>query len=372
MGKSQNNRLPEMLLATLFLAMWWPVTAEEGTGGSNTREGAATDIIVLGDSWGEGAGIKELAVACPQKTMVNRAVGGSTASAWAGSSLEGAGDTNGCKAAGAIGGKSDCSAASAFDASFGKGYTHAWLSVGGNDFLGQGCAAGTVEDIGKAVEDAIKKVVAAGPTGMKILMTGYGTPSVDVGEGCKAGAVAPLQAVIKAAAEASEHVTFVDVMDAFGGSASKHSDEKWYADNIHLNAAGYVRFFQIREVATFFGCADSEPTLTASFDCLCTGGKVFAADTKLPDHDLKTCATVLTGLYNDNAFCGGAKCTSCSALQSALGDLGEQANACCTAAPAPTTPAKPGADASSGTFSLSHSLWIWRASVLVSVMWSLR
>ena len=43
---------------------------------SNSRNGAFTDFIFIGDSWAEGAGAYEV---CAGKSTVNRGVGGSTA-----------------------------------------------------------------------------------------------------------------------------------------------------------------------------------------------------------------------------------------------------------------------------------------------------
>ena len=74
--------------------------ARADTGGSNSRNGAATDVIFLGDSWAEGGGDAEFVQACPSLTMANRAVGGSTASSWSGGEL----DSEGCTVPGAISG----------------------------------------------------------------------------------------------------------------------------------------------------------------------------------------------------------------------------------------------------------------------------
>ena len=79
-------------------------------------------VLVLGDSWAEFS-TQQLEVHCAGATVVNRGVQSSTALEWASSSVA-------CPS----GGARSCSASAAFAAAAPLEFTHAWLSVGGNDF----------------------------------------------------------------------------------------------------------------------------------------------------------------------------------------------------------------------------------------------
>jgi len=237
---------PTRALVVLLLV---PLAARVWGEGADSRNGAATDFILLGDSWAEGAN-QYLADNCPGKTVVNRGVGGSTAVEW-GTGVE---TTDKCKAKPA-----SCSAASAFSATFGKGYSKAWLSVGGNDYLWSNCNSASKDAIVENVKATITSVLAAATTpGFTILVTGYGAASsgMDIIPDCKATSMALLKQAIQEAVAASPagKVTFVDVLSTFGGSATTYSAAKWYADPIHLNKAGYDKMFQLPAVQSFFGC----------------------------------------------------------------------------------------------------------------------
>lgn len=238
-----------------------------GGDAATSNNGAQTDIIILGDSWAEGEtslttpeSSKQtnkhpeslLAKVCAGKTVVNRGVGGSTAREW------GTGEVDTVACAGESG--TVCTAASAFNPLHGTGYTHAWMSVGGNDFLGSDCSM-TAETLANHVSTAVAAAVAEAPEGMKILMTGYGIFSEALQGSCEISATVALNAAIKAACETSPHrgrITFVDVMAEFGGSATTYSSKEWYADAIHLNNAGYTKMFSLASIQSFFGCSDSD------------------------------------------------------------------------------------------------------------------
>ena len=216
--------------------------------------------------------------------MVNRGVGGSTAVEW-GTGVE---DTEACKAR-----PVSCSAASAFAATFGKGYSKAWLSVGGNDYLGKGCNPATKDTIVANVKATIASVLAAATTpGFTILLTGYGAISSSVGEDCKATDTALLNQAVQEAVAASPagKVTFINVLSTFGGSATSYSSAEWYADSIHLNKAGYDKMFQLPAVQSFFGCK-ANPVFVATCGETTDGGAVFAACTGSRVYDSTKAAT---------------------------------------------------------------------------------
>ena len=228
---------------------------------STSNNGAQTDIIILGDSWAEGETSLTtpqrpeslLAKVCAGKTVVNRGVGGSTAREW------GTGEVDTAACAGESG--TVCTAASAFNPLHGTGYTHAWMSVGGNDFLGSDCSM-TAETLANHVSTAVAAAVAKAPGGMKILMTGYGSFSKALeGSSCEISSTVALNTAVKDACETSPHrgqITFVDVMAEFGGSATTYSSKEWYADTIHLNNAGYTKMFSLASIQSFFECSDSD------------------------------------------------------------------------------------------------------------------
>lgn len=307
--------------------------------GADSRHGAATDIIIIGDSWAEGAR-QILATNCAGKTVVNRGVGGSTAKEWSTETEE----TEGCVKPG-----QHCTAASAFEAQYGKDYTHAWLSVGGNDWLGSSCGKDnpTQEaDLLANVKNTITKVLAKAPTGLRILMTGYGTLSAQISDACDATAVVKLQAAIKTAAEAfPDSVVFIDVMELFGGSVSSgmYSDAQWYGDNIHINAKGYAKMFKLPAVQSFFGCGGaSQPTNSPTssppsealedFSCFCTSASkpVFDSDFE-PEGMGASCGAL--GKHLAQESCGESGCATCSTFRNKLSDdHKESALHCCSAA----------------------------------------
>jgi len=300
--------------------------AESAVGSFDSRNGQATDIIFLGDSWAEGANAL-LVAKCAGKTLVNRGVGGSTAAEWATGSVQ----ADGCKGA-------KCTPKDAFSAEYGKGYTHAWLSVGGNDFMGTGCDKATKAGLTATIKAAIDKVLAAAPAGFQVLLTGYGVPKKSVA-GCSVSDAGVLQEAIQAAAAQSPagRVVFVDVGQAFGATAGTHSDAQWYADDIHLNTAGYNRMFELPAIQTFFQCgkaSSAKPVhISKDFSCLCTNAAkpVFAGATQF--QNLGTCGDLLAGLAAPGGdACAAGGCATCGAFKTgAEAETVESAKACCTA-----------------------------------------
>ena len=88
-------------------------------------------------------------------------------------------------------------------------YTHAWVSIGGNDFIRNDCRP--PEDFRNVLDTAFEDVAAAAGPGVKILTTGYGATPTD--EVCPPADVASGNAII---AEASEAMgwTHVDVLES--------------------------------------------------------------------------------------------------------------------------------------------------------------
>jgi hypothetical protein len=190
-------------------------------------------VVFLGDSWAEFAGDLTLVDHCPTVTQfANRGVSGSTAREWQ--------EGEGC-------GGTACSPAAAFD---GGDFTHAWVSIGGNDFLQNDCRP--PEDLRNVIDTAFEDIAAAAGPGVKILTTGYGAVPTDE-EGCTPADSASANSII---AEASEAMgwTHVDVLKAFGGSATEVSSSEFYADALHLNEDGYAHLWTLPKIQAFFEC----------------------------------------------------------------------------------------------------------------------
>ena len=208
-----------------------------GVGVTIITTAAASNILIVGDSWAELAE-DFLQEDCEGSSVTNRGSSGSTAAEWGGEDDE-------C-----------CSAADAFEE---DSFSHAWISVGGNDMLRPGCDAdGAQAAVPGALESAMRAFADAGP-GVPKLVLGYSAVAADE-EGCGPADVARLNAQIEAAAAAYDDVTFVDVLETLGGSATEYSSERFYDDAIHPNRDGYEVLFKLPEVQAFFGCGGAEST----------------------------------------------------------------------------------------------------------------
>jgi len=243
----------------------------------------APKILVLGDSNAQMS-CGDLGRFCGGSQVVNMAVGGATAKQWAegqctfGDKKQGQAVSTVCPE-----NASCCNATKAFSAKFGSGYTHAWITIGGNDFLdSQPCGSLKGAALQTLLEAAIVRIRAAGPKGLKLVMTGYVLPSVHTtpwsigafGCGSSPSVLKPLNAAI-AAAVASQaakgvDVTFVDVSYATGGTPSTLSPASTHADAIHLNSKGYCKVFSDAKVQAAFGCS----TATTCSPKQCDGAAV--------------------------------------------------------------------------------------------------
>ena len=144
-----------------------PVTCKLGCGNSTKAPTTTTttkaptkspvaNIILLGDSWAEKSGTS-LANFCKGAKVTNKGVSSSTAQEWA----------TGSKCP--VDGQGSCNSSVVM----GSGsFTHAVLSVGGNDFLDSSCSIQPSE-LQRRLEAAIGAVKAAGPAGMKVVLAGY-------------------------------------------------------------------------------------------------------------------------------------------------------------------------------------------------------
>lgn len=193
--------------------------------GAANDETTSTDgaILVLGDSWASLSGDYMSNVCGPQTTRLvqNDAKSGSTADDWA------SGET---------------AVKSMTNANY--DYDYVWLSLGGNDFLDAKCDISVAEQVGEDIITTISHIVdnSANPN-IKILYFGYSYPSSDIcGDGTTADLFDQQSALIRKAiknSDYSKYVTVLDISKTFVTmSSSPLSDEKWYADEIHMNELG--------------------------------------------------------------------------------------------------------------------------------------
>lgn len=217
----------------------------------STSVAHATRILVLGDSYAQRSG-NYLALDCDGTTVVNRGVGDSTAAEWAGGYCDNDAGWYSFKDG------QGCSATDAFSSKYGSGYTRVWFSIGGNDYIYSGCMMPELYLI-RLIKSAIVKIRDAAPQGAKILMTGYCIPPGPLkmlgGLLCSdPHQIKNLNGAIKAACHQIPECTFVDATSACGGSDTRFSEPKLFADGIHVNQFGYSRIFAMPGVQSFFGC----------------------------------------------------------------------------------------------------------------------
>lgn len=207
---------------------------------------ASSKVMQIGDSWTEYAQ-NSLVQYCSGATAINKGISSSTAQQWATAAA--------CPAEEPT---RSCSAPTAF--SEGSGYTHVVLSVGGNDFLDTPGCSMTQATVTSRVKAAVDAVRAAGPTGLKIILIAYCTPTKAVGD-CSLTHFPTLNNGIKNAADGAADVTFIDAHASCGGTTTTWSPGTHHVDNIHLNAKGYCEVWTIPGMQTALGCG------AATYDC---------------------------------------------------------------------------------------------------------
>ena len=229
------------------------------------------ETLVVGDSWGAFSE-NFLASVCSLsandytnvvRTVTNDAMSGSTAMEWS------EGET----------------AKNSFEN--GKDYDFVWLSVGGNDFLGTQCLTEFPDGISSFIGgllgestianyvlDVIADIVeSTSNPDLMILFTGYGYPTEEVcPDGDTIDQFNSLNTKIRNTINSSaykDRVMTIDITDLFVTSVSSpFSDTTWYADEIHINEAGYVKLFSLPEIQSFFQCttaASESPTSIPTF-----------------------------------------------------------------------------------------------------------
>lgn len=225
---------------------------------------APPNILLLGDSWAEMAG-DHMSQFCKGASYTNFGIGGTMAEQW-----------------GALGGGRRCiahddppccgdwdgmgSSCRATDGLSKGNFTHAWLSVGINDYQYSDCDVRSDElsSIGVHVTGAINNIREAAPAELKIVVTGYCQPSEPICE--RADSPADFAAFQRSLGQAvgafnDSSIIFVDSLGACGGSASESSSSAFMYDAYHMNCKGYCATWTMPAVQQALGCQPD------SYDC---------------------------------------------------------------------------------------------------------
>jgi lysophospholipase L1-like esterase len=207
---------------------------------------AEADILIIGDSHAQ-ASKNYLEQVCKGKKVNNLGVGGTTALQWSQ-------NARGGRCAGSSIGA--CSIAEAFSPKYGRGYTHLWISLGGNDFLMSRCTMSETE-LQHRINEVVKSARAAAGPNVTIVLLGYPRPteqfSKRVCPDLKPGDRKPN--VFKDACTTDFNCRFVETAFVDGArSYDEFSSGHLHADGAHLNAQGYCALFTMKEVQDVFQC----------------------------------------------------------------------------------------------------------------------
>ena len=104
-------------------------------------------------------------------------------------------------------------------------FSHAVMSVGGNDFLDTAGCSMTQQTVESRVTNAINALRSAAPNSLQIIVIGYCTPTEAYADCSTPEQMATLNRGIAAAAAAHSDVTYIDSTDRCGGSNTSFSPE---------------------------------------------------------------------------------------------------------------------------------------------------
>jgi len=211
---------------------------------------ASSKVLIVGDIIGEYAQ-QALASSCGGCTVVNKAVGGTTAVQWGTSATD---DTNFATAWTDGGGD----------------FTHVWISQLGNDFItNASCDASDACTMSQSarsglMSNIIAKVKAVSST-VKIVLTGYCQTSSRPTDApaCSPGAMNTLALAIQDAVAAAS-ATYVDISCVCGGSSSTYSNKIFFRDSgedpLHLNNNSYCKVWTLNSLQSAFSCTGTPAT----------------------------------------------------------------------------------------------------------------
>jgi len=199
---------------------------------------AATNILIVGDSIGQYLEDTFLEELCIGSNVCNAAIGGTTAEQWAnyGSDIV-----------------QECN--DEFDY-----WDVVYISVGGNDGLLSGCTI-TADELGSRLQVAVTNIMDVAPGALKYLLLGYCSSPIQSTDfsGCD---LAKMSEALDSLDTEDGLVEVIDSVEVCGGSATTNSEEKYFADPIHVNNNGYCMMFSQPAVQTALSCSE-----ISSMDC---------------------------------------------------------------------------------------------------------
>jgi lysophospholipase L1-like esterase len=223
------------LTAVLFVISFAQRARPDSNSGSSNNGELNGAILAIGDSWIDSEfELGTLSQNCASKTVINLGASGSTAQQW-------------------LNGDINLAEARDEDVTF----THAYVSLGGNDQMGAGCRTSALTSIASDLTAINNQVRSIYGQSIQIVMTGYGMGPDPATDGCDDDTLRQFQVMISQVAQETG-ATFVDVRNLFKRNPSDElGQSQYFVDAIHLNRAGYNRMWQLPALQSAFNCGGS-------------------------------------------------------------------------------------------------------------------
>lgn len=242
------------------------IEATDAPGSTNFGNEA---ILAIGDSSIDPEfELGTLSQNCASKTVINLGASGSTAEQW-------------------LNGDINLAEARDEDVTF----THAYVSLGGNDIMGDGCRiADSVFDNLVAINNQVRSIYG---NAIQIVMTGYGMGPDPSTDGCGDDVLEEFQAMVGRVAQVTG-ATFVDVRNLFKRNPSDSvGQSRYFVDAIHYNRAGYDLMWSQPAIQSAFNCASNGNN---------SGGSSDATATSDPEDDEESTSNSGSGPSVDASF----------------------------------------------------------------------
>lgn len=211
-----------------------------GNGNDNNDNESGDTILVIGDSWmGPEFEQGTLDANCAGKNVNNIAQSGSTAQEWLSGDIR-------------------------IGEAKGEPISSVYLTLGGNDLMGNGCRTSFFPTIRQRLNGIIAQIRADYGSSIPILMTGYGRGAGD-GDGCGEAVLFGYNALIESIAN-ENGASFVNIHHLFKNNPSDpFGNPQYFVDDIHLSVAGYNRMWSLPALQSAFGCGNyGNPITTTS------------------------------------------------------------------------------------------------------------
>jgi len=196
---------------------------------------------VLGDSWvGPDFEQGTLDANCAGKNVINIAESGSTAEEWLSGDIR-------------------------IGQAKGEAISSVYLSLGGNDMMGNGCRTSFFPVIRQRLNAVVAQIRVEYGSSIPIVMTGYGM-GAGAGDGCGESVLFAYNAVIESVATETGAI-FVDIHHLFKNNPSDpFGNPEYFVDDIHLSVAGYDLMWSLPALQSAFECGNSGNPTTSTTD----------------------------------------------------------------------------------------------------------